>query len=89
METRVFDFDVDFGTAGSMIGHLVLRLPGTNTLVRSLDDFIAAGWIPIHWTTLPSEMTHVARYRVIMQRERRSMVAGSVPERFVAEEASN
>lgn len=70
METRVFDFDVDFGATGNVVGLLVLRLPGVDTAVRSMDDFLAAGWRPVHWTTLASEMSSVAKYRVVMQRAR-------------------
>ncbi|MGH7736418.1 MAG: hypothetical protein ACREMP_00885 [Candidatus Tyrphobacter sp.] len=69
METRVFDFDVDFGTTGSVVGFLVLRSPNGNGVVRYLDDFLAIGWRPIHWSTIASEITSVAKYRVVMQRD--------------------
>lgn len=72
METRVFDFDVDFGAVGNVVGLLVLRLPGIDSPTRSMDDLLAAGWRPLHWTTLSSEMSSVAKYRVIMQRTRAS-----------------
>lgn len=68
METRIFDFDVDFNGPGDVIGHLVLRPPNGNGLIRYFDEILAMGWRPIHWTTLPSELTTVAKYRVVMQR---------------------
>jgi hypothetical protein len=72
VETRVFDFEVDFGAAGNVVGLLVLRVPGVDRVSRSMDDLLAAGWRPVHWTTLPSEMSSVAKYRVVMQRARAS-----------------
>ena len=79
METRVFDFEVDFGAGGNVVGFLVLRPPNGNGLVRYLDEFLAIGWRPIHWATISSEVTAVARYRVVMQRLKKGS-NGEIPQ---------
>lgn len=81
METRVFDFDVDFGGAANVVGVLVLRIPGVDGVVRYLDDLLAAGWRPIHWSTLSSEMSSVAKYRVVMQRKKVQGMTGTTEDR--------
>lgn len=78
METRVFDFEVDFGGNSNVVGFLVLRPPNGNGVVRYLDDFLAMGWRPIHWATIASDLTSVAKYRVVMQRRVKGMT-GEVP----------
>jgi hypothetical protein len=78
METRVFDLEVEFGNAGNSVGVLVLRPPAGTGEPRSFDDLRAMGWNPIHWSTLPSKMTAVAKYRVVMERAARER-AGGIP----------
>ena len=89
METRVFDFEVDFGGAGNVVGLLVLRPPNGNGVVRYLDEFLAMGWRPIHWSTIASEMTSVAKYRVVMQRNKKASVGEVSPRRKVVQTAAN